>query len=83
MEPIKVSKISSITVRLFPNRVEIEKPHMFGKQTEVILLKSITGVNAGYAKQLEVTTADGKKHNLAISGKAAEEMKQAILENIS
>jgi len=81
-EPILVRKVLTTTVTLWPNRVEITKLAGFGHKTESIPLKNITGAITGFGKQLEVVTADGKKHNLALGNKAAKEMAEAIMENI-
>jgi hypothetical protein len=72
-------KLGGYTVRLYPNRLEVEKSSIFGKRIETILLRTITNAECGAGKALTLQTADGKRHPLSIGGKAAEEMRRQIM----
>jgi hypothetical protein len=79
MEPLKSYSVAGYHVRLYANRVDVVQSSCMGSRTNTILLRNVTGVTAGMGQQLEITTADGKRHRLMIGGKAAEEMRDAIL----
>lgn len=81
-DPIKQYKVGGYAVLVFPNRVEVIKSSIFGKQTETFLLRNVTDVSSGVGKQLEITTSDGKKRRLLVAGKPAEELRAAIMDNI-
>lgn len=81
-DPIKQYKVAGYAVFLYPNRVEVVKSSIFGKQTETLLIRNIADVSSGVGKALEITTNDGKKHRLLVAGKPAEELRAAIMEVI-
>ena len=66
---------------LYPNRLEIiEKAGPLLQKENTYLLKTITHIELqGLTKTVFITTTDGKKQEIKIFGKDAEQLKAALL----
>ena len=79
-KPLYEKKVG-FTYRIYPNRIEIERPSLVGKQIEIILIRSITNVETrGINAQIYITTQDGQEHKIAgIAAGEAQKMRSVIL----
>lgn len=66
---------------LYKNRLEFKYTGPFAK-TEVILLRTVTSIETGIARNMTITTNDSKKHTIPIFGAEAETLKAHILANL-
>lgn len=66
-------------VRLYANRLEFQMGAPLGK-VQTILLRNVTEVETGFARNMSVHTSDGQRHTLPISGKAAADLKARVMD---
>lgn len=68
------------SVTLYPNRLEIENRACLMKNKQTILLRNITKVDLPFMMPLIIHTADGKKMQINVSNKPAEELRDKLNE---